>query len=245
LTPKNGLNKYCAIGEIQLQNYTFTHKPSSARAGGAALYIQNCLNYSVCHDICMLSSNCESLCVKIKNNSSKFIYLGVIYRHPNHQFDDFEKYLNDLLTNFNLNNNECIIPGDFNIDLFKCSPDNKTGRYHLNLESYGCKPLITESTRFSSTVSPSLLDHIYCKLRNINQIAVIAIFDVSYHLPIFLLLSTSVNRKSEKQIIRCTKNFNLENFLIDIDEALSPWNFNTGSTVHNDFISLFIFFKEQ
>jgi len=30
------------------------------------------------------------------------------------------------------------------------------------------------------------------------------------------------------------KNFNLENFLIDL-EVLSPWNFNTGSTVHNDF----------
>jgi len=39
----------------------------------------------------MPSSNCESLWVKIKTNSSKFIYLGVIYRHPNHQFDDFEK----------------------------------------------------------------------------------------------------------------------------------------------------------
>jgi len=31
------------------------------------------------------------------------------------------------------------------------------------------------------------------------------------------------------------KNFNLENFLIDLKEALSPWNLNTGSTVHNDF----------
>jgi len=99
------LNSGSAIGEIQLQNNTFTHKPSSARAGGVGLYIQNCLIYSVFHDICMPSSNCESLWVEIKTNSSKFIYLGVIYRHPNHQFDDFEKYLNNLLTNFNLNNN--------------------------------------------------------------------------------------------------------------------------------------------
>ena len=43
------------------------------------------------------------------------------------------------------------------------------------------------------------------------------------------------NRKSEKQLIRCMKNFNLENFLIDLEEAISPWNFNTGSTVHTDF----------
>ena len=62
-----------------------------------------------------------------------------------------------------------------------------------------------------------------------------AIFDVSDHLPLFLLLSTSINRKSEKHIIRCMKNFNLENFLIGLEEALSPWNFNTGSTIHNDF----------
>ena len=72
------LNSRFAIGEIQVQNYTFIHKPSSTRAGGVGLYIQNCLNYSVCHDICMPSSNCESLWVKIKTNSSKFIYLGVI-----------------------------------------------------------------------------------------------------------------------------------------------------------------------
>ena len=132
------LNSESAVGTIQLQNYTFVYKPSSTRAGGVGLYIQNCLNYSVCHDICMPSSNCESLWVKIKTNSSKFIYLGVIYRHPNQQFDDFEKDLNGLLTNFNLNNNEYIITGDFNIDLLKRTSDNKVGRYYQNLESHGC-----------------------------------------------------------------------------------------------------------
>jgi len=82
--------------------------------------------------------------------------------------------------------------------------------------------------KISSIVSPSLPDHICCKLRNTTQIMGIAVFDVLDHLPIFLLLSTSINRKSEKQIIRCMKNFNLENFLIDLEETLSPWNFNTG-----------------
>jgi len=52
----------------------------------------------------MPSSNCESLWVKIKTNSSNFIYVGVIYRHPNQPFDDFENDLNGLLTNFNSNN---------------------------------------------------------------------------------------------------------------------------------------------
>jgi len=118
--------------------YTFIHKPSSTRAGGVDLYIQNCLNSRVCHDICMLSSNCESLWVKMKTNSSKFIYLGVIYRHPNQQFDDFEKDLNSLSTNFN--NNEYIIIGDFNNDLLKSTSDNKEGRYYQNLESHGFKP---------------------------------------------------------------------------------------------------------
>ena len=195
-------NSESAVGTIQLQNYTFIHKPSSTRADGVGVYIQICSNYSVCHDICMPSSNCESLWVKIETNSGKFIYLGVIYRHPNQHFDDFKKDLNGVLTNFNLNNNEYIITGDLNIDLLESTSDNKVGRYDQNLESLGCKPLNTAPTRFSSTVSPSLLDHIYCKLRNTKQIAGIAIFDVSDHLPISLWLSTSINRKSEKQIIR-------------------------------------------
>ena len=92
-------------------------------------------------------------------------------------------------------------------------------------------------------MSPSLLDHIYCKLRNTKQIAGIAIFNVSDRLPIFLLLSTSINRKSEKQIITCMNNFHLENFLLDLDEALSPWNFNTGSTVYNDFYEFIYIFQ--
>ena len=129
------LNSGSAVGKIQLQNYTFIHKPSSTRAGSVGLYIQNCLNYSACHDIFMPSSNCESLWVKIKTNSSKFIYLVVIYRHPNQQFDDFERGLNGLLTKFNLNNNEYIITGDFNIDLLKSTSDNKAGRYYQYLQS--------------------------------------------------------------------------------------------------------------
>jgi len=93
-------------------------------------------------------------------------------------------------------------------------------------------------------VSPSLLDHIYCKLRNTTQIAGIAIFDVPDHLPIFLLLSASTNRKSEKQIIRCMKNFNLENFLIDLEEALSHGILTLVQQFIMNFISLFIFFKQ-
>jgi len=38
------LNSGSEIGEIQLQNYFFIHKPSSTRASGVGLYIQNCLN---------------------------------------------------------------------------------------------------------------------------------------------------------------------------------------------------------
>jgi len=40
------------------------------------------------------------------------------------------------------------------------------------------------------------------------------------------------------------KNFSLENFLIDLDEASSPWNFNTGSTVHNDFCKFIHIFQK-
>jgi len=38
-------------------------------------------------------------------------------------------------------------------------------------------------------------------------------------------------------------NFHLENFLLDLDEALSPWNFNAGSTVYNDFYEFIYIFQ--
>jgi len=40
------------------------------------------------------------------------------------------------------------------------------------------------------------------------------------------------------------KIFNPENVLIDLDEALSPWNFNIGSTVHNDFYEFMHIFQK-
>jgi len=45
LMSKNVFSQLFHVGEIQLQNYTFIHKPSSTRAGGVGHYIQNCLNY--------------------------------------------------------------------------------------------------------------------------------------------------------------------------------------------------------
>jgi len=67
--------------------------------------------------------------------------------------------------------------------------------------------------------------------------------DVLDHLPIFFLLSNSIHKKSEKQMTRCMKHY-LENFLIDSEEALSPWNFNTGLTVHDDFYEFIHIFQK-
>ena len=68
---------------------------------------------------------------------------------------------------------------------------------------------------------------------------------MSDHLPIFLLLSTSINRKSEKQIIRCMKNFNLESFLIDLEESLYLHGILTLVQLFIMILmSLFIFFKQ-
>lgn len=57
--------------------------------------------------------------MEINPTNAKKIIVGVIYRPPDSDLDVFEGKLEDILFSINKKNKDCVILGDFNIDVSK------------------------------------------------------------------------------------------------------------------------------
>ena len=94
------------------------------------------------------------------------------------------------------------------------------------LFSLGCLPLIKYPTRIAYS-SATLIDHFYGN--NITQKTTFHILtkDISDHMPIVLLLSNIKHKTIEQSIVvRDTKNFSTENFLIELSKNLNLFHDN-------------------
>ena len=147
---------------ITLDGYRLYHTPSNTSKGGTAIYVNN--NYDVFErtDIKVQTDLYESVWIEIKNNNSKNIVCGCIYRHPNQHISEFNNYIDSTLKKIITDENkEVYICGDFNIDLLKIN-DHKNYLEFFNLLScYGILPFITQPTRVVERHTPSLIDNIF------------------------------------------------------------------------------------
>ena len=85
----------------------------------------------------------------------------MIYRHPKHNFQEFQSCLNN--TKMNFENSKCgyIICGDININLLMSNSNKNISTYIQMLKSNGCHSLINRATRYSLHSKLLLLHHIY------------------------------------------------------------------------------------
>ena len=101
------------------------------------------------------------------------------------------------------------------------------------LFSLGCLPLIKYPTEIAHS-SATLIDHFYNDSITQKITSHILTEDISDHMPIVLLLSNTNHKTIEQNIIvRDTKNFNTENFLIELSENLNI--FYNNCTVDEQF----------
>ena len=94
----------------------------------------------------------------MKNN--KEIILGVLYRHPRADINDFQEKLGENICKLNNVKLKHYISGDINIDLLRGSTNIKTQEYTNLLVSLGCCSIVNVPPRISATCS-RLLDHLY------------------------------------------------------------------------------------
>ena len=81
------------------------------------------------------------------------LIVGCIYRHPTSKIsvDDFTNvHLDPILHKISIEKKQCVIMGDFNIDLLKYHTDNNSITFFNNLSSHLFTPRVLQPTRLTS-----------------------------------------------------------------------------------------------
>ena len=211
---------------------------ATGRGGGVGVYIRSNLKYSilmnkqVCHS--------ESLWLKVLINN-KPIIVGIIYRKPNTDVSEFQESLVDVLNDFKIDSHDCILMGDFNIDLHNVTdqaPDN-----HISiLQCIGLGQIISTPTRISLT-RQSLIDHIYTNINMSNISTGTIITDISDHFPVCAIFGDvcTTNVSPHKVHFRNYRNYRLDEFQKNLGEE--TWNTvyecNDVNEAYSRFVTLF------
>ena len=143
---------------------------------------------------------------------------------------------------FETNSRNYVVCGDFNINTLLNNA--KVSEYIAALNSIGCNQMVDVPSRFAYNCKSSLLDHLYTNITKETYCRV-CLYEVSDHLPTFFIVPKFKCCLMKKQrLIRCTKNFNLENFLVDMKKNLLKIDFDSpNSNINIDVRNLTTTFK--
>jgi hypothetical protein len=202
------------VNAINLPGYShFSSLRSGRTGGGVSLFIKNSIQHIACPDLTMCKDSIESVFVEIPKGTiaeySKRLFLGVIYRPPNHNHDNFMDNLLNILQKVQATKSACILMGDFNYDLFKIENDHYTECFLEILYCNSFMPLINRPTRITDQ-SSTLIDNIFFNdFFKTDTEQGILITDLSDHFPIFCQLKLNV--KNVAPPVRLKRNFSERN----------------------------------
>ena len=215
---------------IELSGYNIEQTPTESSAGGTLIYISQNLSYKRRTDlqICC-SKELESVFIEVMVPNKQSYILGTIYKHPSMKHFKFNnEYMEELLRVITHENKNCILTGDFNLNLLKHAKSPGVSKFLENLLSHNFMPQITLPTRITEKTA-TLIDNILINNNVLNCISGNITTSISDHLPQFIvldsLLGTSTDVDSSQILYRSFKNFNEENFSNDINEI--NWAFAT------------------
>ena len=174
---------------MNLKNYSVEFTPTETSAGGTLLYIANHLSYNCRNDPNIYKkSELESTFTEIVNPRKSNIIVGVIYRYPSMDLNDFNcNYLNKLLKNITKEQKSVFLLGDFNVNLLNYNEHNQTNEFLDSLASNSFIPLILQPTRITS-LSNALIDNIYSNVIDPDIISGNLTATISDHLPQFSII---------------------------------------------------------
>ena len=171
--------------------------PDKHKGTGVALYLHNSLNAKVINNISHTTGNLESLFITITNTETP-ITIGVIYRPPNGDYNEFLKELE--ITKDLLPQHPVYIMGDYNIDLHmeNCSMVN---RFEDTILTSNLSPLISIYTHDRINSRRSCIDNILTN--NLDNVIFSGTIteSISDHKPVFQLSSHTITQpKTTKNV---------------------------------------------
>ena len=124
-------------------------------------------------------------------------------------------YMEELLRVITHENENCILTGDFNLNLLKHAKSPGVSKFLENLLSHNFMPQITLPTRITEKTA-TFIDNILINNNALNCVSGNITTSTSDHLPQFIvldsLLGTSTDEDSSQVLYRSFKNFTEENF---------------------------------
>ncbi len=220
---------------FQRNNYKLELNCRGSRGGGVGAYIDLNLNYKILN---INIPDSESLWFQFKLNNVDIV-LGIIYRPSTiTNSHEFLVGLDRVLYDMNTKNLNCVLCGDFNLDMLKL---DITDQYVQSLLNYGFGATIVYPTRTVGS-SCTLLDHINTNISDTLVTAGIIYNDISDHDATFALFHNiylDIHQINTKFFPRYNfKLYNKSKFLQELNECSLNDIFSHDDP--NDAFSVFI-----
>ena len=115
----------------------------------------------------------------------------MIYRHPSSKIsvNDFSnEHLEPILQKISKEKKECVLMGDFNVDLLKSNSE-----FYTNLSSHFFTPFVLQPTRLKAK---TLIDNIFLNSLEFQSNSGNVLLEISDHLIQFLILEGFIKERS-------------------------------------------------
>ena len=203
-----------------------------SKGSGVALYIHSSLTGTINKNLSQLSPNLESLFVDIGTETNP-LTIGVIYRPPNGNIDEFMTEMQCIL--HNTPSMSSYIMGDFNINLHDMKKTNSVTFENIVLTS-GFSPLISTYTHEKPDCTPTCIDNILTN--NFEDVLYTGTLELSigksHHFPVFQFSTFNNDNTDHSQDAHIQYydfcNSNLDNFNAKLTETLE-----TNPLAHTQF----------
>ena len=219
---------------IDIPGYNkFMFTPTNTTHGGTGFYVRNDTDFIPRDDLKFVSDgDHESSFIEIKFNKRKELIIGCIYRHPSskisiNQFSD--DHIEPLLDKIALENKECIIMGDLNINLLKVDNNTAYDKVFNTFLSNNYSPYVLQPTRLRSK---TLIDNIFFNSLKYDSYSGNLLVEISDHLIQYLILENfhQPSKIPSKTIYkRDFRNFNEREFN---DEVIHKTNWEEICQLH-------------
>ena len=204
------INKDC----YGLDGYKAEHTCRTIRTGGGvSVYIKENIEYFRRTDLSTSNRVMESVFIELEKDQfgkKSNIIVGVIYRPPDTDINEFNELMLNTLSFIHLEKKSVYLMGDFNINLLNADKHVATQDFTDMMFSQSFLPHITKPTRITSR-SATLIDNIFTNHLPQNEHVLTGILynDVSDHLPVFYIDFCNVAQKMKttfKKRIYSTEN---------------------------------------
>ncbi len=183
---------------ISIRGYNeFVFEPIETTHGGTGFYIKDNVDYISRKDLQINSpGDFESTFIEIQFPKKRNLIVGCIYRHPSSGISIREftnNHLDPILQKIGTEKKQCVLMGDFNVDLLKINSHDDSNEFYNNLTSHFFTPYVLEPTRLHSK---TLIDNIFFNSLEYQSLSGNLFIEISDHLIQFLILQGFVKERS-------------------------------------------------